>query len=225
MNQFEVDAEIRNDRGKGASRRLRRDGKIPAIVYGAHKDPVAIQLQHSELLLQSEHEAFYSHILDLKIDGAAEKVVIKDMQRHPFKPFIMHMDFQRVDESEALTIRVPLHFVNEDTCVGVKMGGGVISHLLTDLEITCLPKDLPEFIEVDVANVEVGESLHLADLVMPEGVQIASLAHGGDAGLAVVQVIMPRAAAVEDDAEGAAEAAADGEEAAGDDAAPAEDAE
>lgn len=224
MNEFEIDAEIRNDRGKGASRRLRRNGKIPAIVYGARKDPVAIQLGHNELLLQAEHEAFYSHILDLKVDGQAEKVVIKDMQRHPFKPFIMHMDFQRVDESEALTIRVPIHFINEETCVGVKQSGGVISHLLTDLEITCLPKDLPEYIEVDVANVDVGDSLHLADVVMPEGVQITSLMQGGDAGLAIMQVVVPRAAAADDEVE-ADETPGEGEEAAGDDQAPAEDGE
>lgn len=206
MNQFEVDAEIRQDRGKGASRRLRRAGKFPGIVYGAHKDPVAIQLNHNELLLQTAHEAFYSHILDLKVDGKAEKVVLKDMQRHPYKPFIHHMDFQRVDESEALTMRVPLHFLNEERCVGVKQSGGVISHLLSDLEITCLPKDLPEYIEIDVENLDLGDAVHLADLVLPDGVQITALMHGGDDSLAVAQVVMPRGPSAEDEeAEDAAE--------------------
>lgn len=199
MNQFEIEAETRHDRGKGASRRLRRNGKFPAVVYGAHKDAVAIQLGHTEMLLHTAHEAFYSHILDLKIDGAPEKVVVKDMQRHPFKPFIMHMDFQRIDEAAELTLRVPIHFLNEESCVGVKQGGGVVAHLISDLEVSCLPKDLPEYIEVDIANVNLGESVHLADLQMPPGVQITSVMHGGDDGLAVVQVVTPRAAPVEED--------------------------
>lgn len=220
MKSFEVEAESRTLRGKGASRRLRRDGKLPAVVYGAHKDPVAIQLNHNEMLLHTAQEAFYSHILNLKIDGSAEKVVLKDMQRHPYKPFIQHMDFQRVDASEALTMRVPIHFINETSCAGVKTGGGVVSHLMTELEITCLPQDLPEYIEIDVEALEVGESIHLADLTMPEGVQIASLVHGGDAGLAVVQVVLPRAA-VADDAtsnDGEEAPAAEGEGEAADDA-------
>jgi large subunit ribosomal protein L25 len=201
MNEFEIEAETRHVKGKGASRRLRRDGKFPGVVYGAHEDAVSIQLGQNDMLLHTAHEAFYSHILDLKIDGKPEKVVVKDMQRHPYKPFILHMDFQRIDQAEQLSLRVPLHFINEDICVGVKQDGGIVSHLISDLEISCLPKDLPEFIQVDVANVHVGESVHLADLVMPEGVVITSLTHGGDDGLAVAQVVMPRAAQVEDDDE------------------------
>lgn len=218
MNTFEVNAETRTLRGKGASRRLRRNGKVPGVVYGAHKDAVSIQMNHNELLLQTANEAFYSHILDLKIDGAPEKVVLKDMQRHAYKPFITHMDFQRVDASEELTIRVPIHFINEESCVGVKQGGGVVSHLMSDLEITCLPHNLPEFIEVDVQTLEVGDSIHLADLTMPEDVQITSMMHGGDDSLAVVQVVMPRVSALEEEEEAAAEsaeaeAAEDGDEA------------
>ncbi|MGE0485187.1 MAG: 50S ribosomal protein L25/general stress protein Ctc [Gammaproteobacteria bacterium] len=195
MDIFEIEGELRHDRGKGASRRLRRAGKLPAIVYGGHKDPVAIEVSHNEMLLHTEHEAFYSHILSLKLDGRAERVVLKDMQRHPYKPFIMHMDFLRVSESEAITIRVPLHFVNEDRCVGVKQGGGVISHLMSDLEITCLPKDLPEYIEVDLVDVNLGESIHLSELKLPAGVEITSIAHGGDAEQAVVSVHAPRGGA------------------------------
>ncbi|MEQ8663909.1 MAG: 50S ribosomal protein L25 [Gammaproteobacteria bacterium] len=124
MDIFEIEAELRHDRGKGASRRLRRAGKFPAVVYGGHADAVAVQLNHNELLLHTQHEAFYSHILSLKVDGKTERVVVKDIQRHPYKPFLMHMDFLRVQESESLNMRVPLHFLNEERCVGVKQNGG-----------------------------------------------------------------------------------------------------
>jgi len=197
MDIFELDAEPRHDRGKGASRRLRRAGKIPAIIYGGHKDPVAVQLPHNDVLLHTEHEAFYSHVLSLKLDGNVEKVVLKDMQRHPYKPFIMHMDFLRVSESETLTIRVPLHFVNEERCVGVKQAGGSIAHLMSDLEVTCLPQDLPEYIEVDLEHLNVGDSVHLGELKLPEGVQITLLLHGGDPNQAVVSVNAPRGGAEE----------------------------
>jgi large subunit ribosomal protein L25 len=175
-------------------------------VYGAHAEPVAVTLDHEDVLLHTAHEAFYSHILTLTLDGKAERVVLKDMQRHVYKPRIMHMDFQRVSETEQLTMRVPLHFINEDRCIGVRQGSGVISHLMADLEITCLPKDLPEYIEVDIEQLNIGDSLHLGDLKLPAGVHIAALLHGGDASLAVVSVHVPRGGG-EDGAEGAAEAA------------------
>ena len=177
MDIFEIDAEPRHDLGKGASRRLRRAGKIPAIIYGGHQDAVAVQLPHNDILLHTAHEAFYSHILNLKLADKVEKVVLKDMQRHPFKPFIMHMDFLRVSETESLTMRVPLHFVNEERCVGVKQSGGSIAHLLADLEVTCLPQDLPEFIEVDLEHLGVGESIHVGELKLPPGVQVTMLLH------------------------------------------------
>jgi len=210
MDKFELEAESRNDRGKGASRRLRRAGKIPAIVYGAGGEPSAIQLGHTDMLLHTAHEAFYSHILTLKVDGKGERVVLKDMQRHVYKPFIMHMDFQRVSERETLTMRVPLHFVNEDRCVGVKTGGGIVSHLMSDLEIVCLPKDLPEYIEVDIEQLEIGQSIHLSELELPLGVQIASVLHGGDDSLAVVSLHLPRGAASDEGEAGGAEAGAEG---------------
>jgi large subunit ribosomal protein L25 len=220
MSNFEIVAETRDAKGKGASRRLRRDGKVPAILYGARSEPVAIQLAHNDMLLKSENEAFYSTVLTLKLDGSAEKVVIKDMQRHAYKPTIVHLDFQRVDESEELTMRVPIHFTNEDRCVGVKTGGGLLSHMLTELEITCLPKDLPEYIEVDVGSLELGDAVHLGDVTMPEGVAITALSHGGDASRPVVSVQIPKL--VVEDLEEEAEAAegleglelAEGEEAA-----------
>lgn len=190
MNQFEITAEARERRGKGASRRLRRAGFVPAIVYGGGKDPVNIQLEHNDVVKHTSHESFYSHILTLKLPGGNEPVVLKDMQRHPFKAQVMHMDFLRINENELLTMRVPLHFINEDTCVGIKMGG-VMSHLITELEIVCLPRDLPEYIEVDVVGIEVGAALHLADIVVPRGVEIATLVQGGDPAQTIVSVQVP----------------------------------
>jgi large subunit ribosomal protein L25 len=195
MEKFEIAAVTRTDRGKGASRRLRREGKLPGVVYGGHADPVAVTLDHNDMVLHCAHEAFYSHILTLKLDGKVERVVLKDMQRHVYKPRILHMDFQRVSETEALTMRVPLHFINEERCVGVKMGGGSIAHQISDLEITCLPKDLPEFIEVDLEPMNVGDTLHLGELKLPAGVQVASILHGGDPMLPVVTVNAPKGAA------------------------------
>ena len=192
MDEFTLVAESRGDMGKGASRRLRKSEMVPAIVYGAKKAALSIQLKHSDVLKSSSQESFYSQILDLSIDGKVERVVLKDMQRHPYKPFVMHMDFQRVDESAALTIRIPVHFLNEEDCIGVKQEGGVIARLMTEIEITCLPKDLPESIEVDVAKLSVGDAVHLADLVLPDGVEITSITSGGDGAAAIVQVAMPR---------------------------------
>lgn len=221
MNTFEIAAEARDGQGKGASRRLRRTGYVPGILYGAGKDPVQLQLPHNEVLKHAEHEAFYSQILNLQLPTGSERVVLKDLQRHPFKAQIMHMDFLRINENEALTMRVPIHFINEDKCVGVKTGGGVISHLMTELEIICLPRDLPEYIEVDVEAVDLGEAVHLSDLNMPENVEIASLAHGGDASQTVVSVQVPRAIEEpEDVVEGEEVEGAEGAEA----APPAEDA-
>lgn len=181
METYEIIAEPREDMGKGASRRLRREGKVPGVVYGANKDAASIMVTQNEIFHHLENEAFYSHILTLKLGKAKEKVVLKDLQRHPYKPVVLHLDLQRIDEKEKLTMRVPLHFINEKQCIGVKEGGGVVSHIMTDLEIVCLPKDLPEYIEVDVAEVNVGEGIHLSDLKLPEGTEIAALMHGGDA--------------------------------------------
>ena len=192
MEQFEIVAAARDAKGKGASRRLRRTGYIPGILYGAGIDPVNIQLEHNDVIKHTDVEAFYSHILTLKLPSGAERVVLKDLQRHPYKPQVMHMDFLRVNESEQLAMRIPLHFLNEEACVGVKTGGGVISHLMTELEILCLPRDLPEYIEIDLVALELGESLHLSDISVPEGVEIAALTHGGDPAQPVVSVQLPR---------------------------------
>ena len=178
MNVFEITAESRADQGKGASRRLRHAGKVPAILYGGDKAPETLTLEHSQVLRHLEHEAFYSHLLTLNIGERKEKVVLKDLQRHPGKPIIMHMDFQRVDPSRKLHMHIPLHFTNEDKCVGVKIGGGSISHQMVEVEVTCMPKDLPEYIEVDMAEIEAGQVLHLTNLKLPEGVELSALAHG-----------------------------------------------
>ena len=192
MEIFEIIAEPREDMGKGASRRLRREGKVPGVVYGANKDAASIMVQHNEISRHLENEAFYSHILTLQVGKAKEKVVLKDLQRHPYKAVILHLDLLRVDENEKLTMRVPLHFIHEDKCIGVKQSGGVISHVMTDVEISCLPNDLPEYIEVDMAEIDIGEGIHLTDLKLPEGSEIAALLHGGDAAQIVATVHVPK---------------------------------
>ena len=201
MQANELRAESRTELGKGASRRLRRSGRIPGTVYGASKDPQSISLSHDEVLHQLDHEAFYSSVLTLNVDEQSEQVVVKDLQRHPYKPDILHIDFQRIDEKQKITMRVPLHFINEQQCVGVKSGGGVISRIMTELEISCLPKDLPEYIDVDLANVNLGESVHLSDIVLPEGVEIYALLSGGDASASVATVSLPKGILEEEEEE------------------------
>jgi len=198
MENFEINAKVRTDIGKGASRRMRHAGVIPAIIYGAGKDPVSLSLSHNEITNSLNNESFYSHILTINIDGKSEKAVLKDLQRHPYKPSILHLDLQRVSDTEKLSLRVPLHFINEDNCVGVKQDGGKISHQMTEVEISCLPKDLPEFIEVDLGNVKTGEIVHLSSLTIPENVDLVSLAHGD---LPVASVNLPRGVQEEEEEE------------------------
>ncbi|MCP3661847.1 MAG: 50S ribosomal protein L25/general stress protein Ctc [Gammaproteobacteria bacterium] len=198
---FEIDAAGRTDTGKGASRRLRHEGLVPGIVYGAHQDPEMIALSHNKLILQLDNEAFYSHILELKVDGKSQSVILKDLQRHPAKPFVLHVDFLRVSADEKLRTHVPLHFIGEDVAPGVKTGGGNVSHLMTDVEVLCLPKNLPEFIEVDVSAMEVGENIMLTALTLPEGVEITSLLQGDDHDQAVVSIHVARGGSDEEEAE------------------------
>jgi len=184
---FEVNANLRTDMGKGASRRLRREGQIPAVLYGGDKEAVSITVEHNKLMHALENEAFYSSILNINIDGSVEEAVLRDLQRHPYKPKIVHADFHRVTRGQELTAKVPLHFINEDKCKGVKAGGS-IKHNITDVEVKCRPSLLPEFIEVDMAAVELGAIVHLTDIVLPEGVSIIELSHGADHDLPVVSV-------------------------------------
>ncbi len=192
---FVFEAKSRSDEGKGASRRLRRDGMVPAVVYGGHKEPKSLMLEHREVAKHLENDAVYSHILELRIDGAkkGEQVILKDMQRHPFKPFVMHMDFQRVSANEKLRVHVPLHFHGEETAPGVK-AGGMVSHSLIEVEVSCLPKDLPEAIDVDVSAMELNQTLHLTDLNIPEGVELVELSHGEGHDQPVATITLPRGA-------------------------------
>ena len=198
--EFALNAEVRSDLGKGASRRLRRNvSMVPAVIYGGDKAPQSISLLAKDLAKLLENEAAFSHVLTLNVAGTNESVVIKALQRHPAKGFVLHADFQRVVAGQKLTAHVPLHFINEATAVGVKQQGGEISHTISEVEVSCLPKDLPEFIEVDMAAVEVGQTVHMSDLKLPKGVELVALAHGND--LAVSNI---HASRVKDE-EGAAE--------------------
>ena len=204
---FVLDAQARDDLGKGASRRLRRlEGLVPGIVYGGSKNPVNISINHKDLVKHLENEAFYSHIISLNIAGKAEDVILKDLQRHPSKTQVLHADFLRVSKSTKLHTNVPLHFINEATSKGVKLQGGKVVHNLVQLEVSCLPANLPEFIEVDLGEMEVGQILHISDLKLPKGVTSVALSHGADHDLAVVTMLKPKGGADEEAAEDGATA-------------------
>ena len=191
--EFVLNAEARADVGKGASRRLRRlKDLVPGIIYGGDKAPQSISMIHKDLAKSLEVEAFYSHLLTLNVSGASETVILKDLQRHPSKPKILHADFLRVSKDKKITVHVPLHFINEEPCKGVKVQGGVISHLAIDLEITCLPDNLPEYITVDMLEVELNQIVHISDLKLPTGVDSVALLHGAEHDRAVVSVHAPK---------------------------------
>ena len=196
---FTLNAELRDEQqlGKGASRRLRKIGKVPAVIYGGGEDPVSVTFDHDKLAHSLEQEAFYSHILTVDVAGKSQRAILRDLQRHPYKPTVLHMDLLRVREDTAINVHVPLHFINEDICPGVKLEGGVISHNIVEIEISCLPKDLPEFIEVDTAELKLNDSLHLSDIKVSAGVTIVELAHGEGHDHVVVSVHVKRAAEVE----------------------------
>jgi large subunit ribosomal protein L25 len=187
-NNFSLYAQARDLQGKGASRRLRHTNLVPAVIYGGSAAAQSIAVQFKDIVKCLENEAFYSHILTLNVDGNAEQVVLKALQRHPSKGFPMHADFYRVEAGHAITMRVPLHFTNQETSVGVKQQGGAVSIIATDIEISTLPSNLPEFIEVDLSAVEVGTTIHLSDIKLPEGVTIPALAHGADHDQAVANI-------------------------------------
>lgn len=185
--QFEVIANARTLQGTGASRRLRRAGKVPAIVYGGGDAPLAIEVDHNDLLLKLKKEAFHSSILNLVVDGGKkQQVLLRDTQVHAYKPLVLHVDFQRVDATHEVHIKVPLHFVNADTAPGVKLGGGLVNHVLTELDVSCLAKNLPEFIEVDLGDLKVGQNIHVSELKLPKGVK--AIIHGGDDPIVVTIV-------------------------------------
>jgi large subunit ribosomal protein L25 len=213
--EFELNCTVRTDLGKGASRRLRRlNDNIPAVLYGGGEDPVSLTIVHKDIAKATENEAFFSHIITLNVGKKKQKAVIKALQRHPAKAILMHADFQRVSDKVQITVNVPIHFLNEDKCAGVKTGGGSIIKTLNEIEIHCFPKDLPEFIEVDMLLLEIGEAVHLADITLPTGVASVALASGNDLSVATVQA--PRAEVEVAETAPAAPAAPDSE-AGGDD--------
>lgn len=186
---FEVEASIRNEHGKNVSRRLRREEKVPGIVYGGGEAPIALTMEHNKMAKALENEAFYSHILTLKTNGNSERVILKDVQRHPYKLRLLHIDFQRVKADEKLNMHVPIHFIGGEKCPGAKEGG-LISHIMSDVEISCLPDNLPEFIEMDISQMGLNETKHMSDLKLPSGVEIVGLTEENDQ--AVVSIHMPR---------------------------------
>jgi large subunit ribosomal protein L25 len=192
-DQFELHAEVREDLGKGASRRLRRlADHVPAIIYGGDKDPQPLTLIRKDLEKALENEAFYSHVLTINVGKDKQKAILKDLQRHPARESVMHADFLRVNENKAIKVNVPIHFINEEKSYGVKTQGGIVQHQETDIEVQCLPSKIPEYIEVDMLKVEIGQIIHLSDITLPEGVASVALALGEDHDLAVASIIAPK---------------------------------
>lgn len=210
--EFALIAEIREDQGKGASRRLRRTGKVPAIIYGAGRAPRSLCFDHNKVIKQLENESFFSSILNIKVGSKSQAAIVKDIQRHPSTNRVMHIDLQRIVEDEKIKMQVPIHFLNVDEAIGVKQGGGSVSQLRNEVEVTCLPRDLPEYFEIDIANLDLDEMLHFSDLKLPEGVEIPELSLGPEHDQAMVSIHVIKAAAiVEDEEEVDGEAAAEGE--------------
>ena len=205
---FELSAEPRNDQGKGASRRLRHSGKVPAILYGAHVEPTRLSLEHHKLMALVADEKFYSSIISIKVGGQQQPVVVKDVQMHPARNAVLHVDLQRVLENEKIRLYVPIHFKGEAASPGVKTQGGVVSHHMADLEVVCLPKDLPEYIELDLSGMNLNDSLYVSDIKVGPGVTVSALAHG--ANPPVVSIHAPRVAEPEPTAEVEAAPAAEG---------------
>ncbi len=188
--KFELNAEPRSEKGTGASRRLRRAGKVPAILYGAGKDPVSLSIEHDPLWHHTRHEAFFTSVLTIKIDGKiVDQAIVRDLHMHPYKPRVSHLDLQRVSATERLHLPVPLHFIGQETAPGVKLEGGLIAHLMTEVDVSCLPSQLPEFLTVDVSNLHVGDSVHLSNLTLPDGVVLTDLTHGNDLAIATITVV------------------------------------
>ena len=215
-----LNAEPRSDSGKGASRRLRHQGLVPAIVYGGKFDPVQVSIDHNVFLHELDKETIYTQVVDLKMDGKVQEVILRDLQRHPYKNKIMHADFFRIDKNTPIKVVVPVHVTNAEECVGVKMDGGLMTQLVTEIEIIALPKDLPEYVEIDSLNLHMGDILHLTDIQTPEGVEIVALTYledvedieHDDHNVGVLSVVKPREEVIEDEAPEAPETEVDGED-------------
>jgi len=197
--EFNLIAEMRDDQGKGASRRLRRQGKVPAIIYGAGREPRSLMFDHNKVLQQLEDPSFYSSILNIKVGDKSRAAIVKDIQRHPAKRRILHIDLQRIVEDEKIKMQIPIHYLGEEEAVGVKLGGGTVSKLMTELEITCLPKDLPEFLEVDISELELDQMLNVSDIKLPEGTEITELLIEQNPAIVSIQEIKE---IIEEDIEG-----------------------
>lgn len=200
---MKVIAFPRKEQGTGASRRLRNAGQTPGIIYGGTSAPVNIALDHNALYHALKKEAFHSSILDMEVEGKVEKVLLRDFQMHAYKQLVLHVDFQRVDEKQKIHVKVPLHFINAETSPAVKLGGAIVSHVMTELDITCLPKELPEFIEVDLSNIEAGQSIHLSDITLPKG--ITPVLHGGQDNPTIANASVPAGQVSADEAAAAEE--------------------
>ena len=199
--KFDLIAEQREDQGKGASRRLRHQGKVPAIIYGAGRPPRSLTFDHNKVLQQLENESFYSSILNIKVGDKSQAAIVKDIQRHPSKRQILHMDMQRIVADEKIRMNVPIHYLNAENAVGVKTGGGTVSQLITDIEVSCLPKDLPEYFEVDIENLELNEMLHISDIKLPDGVEIPQLAQGPENDHPIVSIQFIKITPVDEEVE------------------------
>ena len=205
--KIEINAKERKSKGTGASRRLRHIGTTPGILYGGEKDAISLEIDSKELFMQFRHEAFHASILTLNLEGKKESVILRDFQMHPVRNNIQHIDFQRINENEKINVKVPFHFVNEDTAPGVKLEGGLVSHIMTEIDILCLPKDLPQYIEVDLGELAMGESIHLSEVTVPEGVELTTLTDENDP--AITSISKPKVVVEE---EVVTEASEEGEE-------------
>jgi large subunit ribosomal protein L25 len=207
--KIEINAKERKSKGTGASRRLRHIGTTPGILYGGEKDSISLEIDSKELYMQFRHEAFHASILSLNLEGKKESVILRDFQMHPVRNNIQHIDFQRINENEKISVKVPFHFINEDTAPGVKIEGGLVSHIMTEIDISCLPKDLPQYIEVDLGELAMGESIHLSEVTVPEGVELASLTEENDP--AITSISKPKVVVEEEIVSEASEEGEEGE--------------
>ena len=205
--KIEINAKERKSKGTGASRRLRHEGTTPGILYGGVKDSISLEIDTKELFMQFRHEAFHASILTINLEGKKESVILRDFQMHPVRNNIQHIDFQRINENEKISVKVPFHFINEETAPGVKIEGGLVSHIMTEIDISCLPKDLPQYIEVDLGELAMGESIHLSEITVPEGVELTSLTDENDP--AITSISKPKVVVEE---EIVTEASEEGEE-------------
>jgi large subunit ribosomal protein L25 len=223
--KFDLIAENREDNGKGASRRLRREGRVPAIIYGAGRPPRSLSFDHNKVLRQLENESFYSSVLNIKVGEKSQAAIVKDIQRHPARPIVMHIDLQRIVEDEVIKMNVPIHFIGGEDAVGVRDGGGSVSHLRTDVEVVCLPKDLPEYFEVDISELELDGMMYLSDLIVPEGVEIPELAQDVDQVQPIVSIHVVKEVVIEEEVEEEVVEGEEGEEVEGEEGEAAADGE